>query len=272
MNVRDRGRQLNQRMPRNTNAVLVFLLLLFVVGKCRDASNPSSTIGRTAEPPRENAEIERALAVDAPVAAPREGLAAAIVIDVSGSMDDRVTGEDGRRTRKIDVARRAAGTLIDQFASYAEAHQDEPVLLGVYEFSRRNNQPDCRPIIPMGPPDRSRADAALARLDPEGGTPIGPAMIAAKKALDATGLSRRHLLMVSDGENTNGFTPEDVAAAISRRPDAERPSIYFVAFDIEARRFSRLRDAGGLVLPAANAKELNETLDMLLKGSILIEK
>ena len=271
MNVRDRGRQLNQRMPRNTNAVLVLLLLLFVVGKCRDGSNPSSTIGRTAEPPRENAEIERALASATPVAA-RDGLAAAIVIDVSGSMDDRVTGEDGRRARKIDVARRAAGALIDQFAAYAAEHTDEPVLVGIYEFSRRNNQPDCRPIIPMGPPDRARAEEALARLDPDGGTPIGAAMITAKKALDDTGLSRRHLLMVSDGENTNGFTPEDVAAAISRRPDAERPSIYFVAFDIEARRFNRLREAGGLVLPAANARELNETLDMLLKGSILIEK
>ena len=97
-------------------------------------------------------------------------------------------------------------------------------------------------------------------------------MITAKSELDATGLSRRHLLLVSDGENTNGFEPEDVAAAIGRRPEAERPSIYFVAFDIEARRFNRLRDAGGLVLPAANARELNNTLDMLLKGKILIEK
>ena len=47
-------------------------------------------------------------------------------------------------------------------------------------------------------------------LDPEGGTPIGQAMVTAKLALDATGLSRRHLLVVSDGENTDGFRPEDV--------------------------------------------------------------
>jgi hypothetical protein len=270
MNVRERGRQMNQRMPRNTNAILVFLLLLFVVGRCQESNRPGS-IGRTAEAPRENPDIDKAI-TPASTAAARDGLAAAIAIDVSGSMDDRVTGEDGRRARKIDVARRAASTLIDQFAAYAEAHQDEPVLVGVYEFSRRSGQPDCRPIIPMGPPDRDRAGEALTRLDPEGGTPIGQAMIEAKKALDATGLSRRHLLMVSDGENTNGFAPEEVAAAIGRRPDTERPSIYFVAFDIEARRFDRLRDAGGLVLPAANARELNQTLDMLLKGSILVEK
>jgi hypothetical protein len=255
---------------RGTNAVVVFLLLLFVVGRCRDHS-PSGSIGRTAEAPKENARIDGALESGAPVAA-REGLAAAIVIDVSGSMEDRVRGEDGRRTRKIDVARRAAAALVAQFAAYAEEHLDEPVLLGVFEFSRRSNQPDCRPIIPMGPPDRARAEEALAMLNPKGGTPIGQAMVTAKKALDATGMSRRHLLIVSDGENTDGFEPEAVAAAIARRPETERPSIYFVAFDIDARRFSPLREAGGLVLPAANATELNSTLDMLLKGKILVEK
>ena len=252
------------------NIVLLLLLLAFVQGRCRDHP-PSGNVGRTAEAPaRDTREIDEALQ-SKPVEA-REGLAAAIVIDVSGSMDDRVTGEDGRRARKIDVARRAARDLIEQFAAYAEEHKDEAVLLGVYEFSRRDNKPDCRPIIPMGPPDRTRADSALARLDPEGGTPIGQAMITAKKALDGTGLSRRHLLIVSDGENTDGFRPEEVAAAISRRPDAERPSIYFVAFDIEARRFNGVREAGGLVLSAANARELNDTLDMLLKGKILVEK
>jgi hypothetical protein len=33
-----------------------------------------------------------------------------------------------------------------------------------------------------------------------------------------------------------------------------------------------VRDAGSLVLPAANAQELNTTLDALLTGKILVEK
>ncbi len=67
------------------------------------------------------------------------------------------------------------------------------------------------------------------------------------------------------------MAPEDVAAAVGRRPDGERPSIYLVAFDIEARRFSPLKEAGGLVLSAGNARELNQTLDTLITGSILVE-
>ena len=222
-------------------------------------------------PSRTERRIDEQLAPssDKPV---REGLAAAILIDVSGSMDDEVRGADGRREPKIDIARRAARDLVEQFARYAEDHRDETVLLGLFEFSERSGLPDCRPVIPIGPPDRSRADSALASLRARGGTPIGGAMIIAKRALDDAGLSRRHLLVVTDGENTDGFDPHLVAAGINRRPEAERPSMYFVAFDIEAKRFARVRDAGALVLGAADAADLNSTLDSLLRGQILIEK
>ena len=246
-------------------ATLLILLAVFAVKGCegelkRDGDGSSRT-GRR---------IDEQLTPPAPVAT-KEGIAAAIVIDVSGSMDDKVEGESGRRERKIDIARRAARDLVEQFASYADDHKGEPVLLGIYEFSGRAGD-DTRPVIKMAPPDRSRADSALASLRAQGGTPIGDAMIFAKRELDLTGLSRKHLLVVTDGENTDGFDPDDVATAMNRRPEAERPSLYFVAFDIEASRFTAVRDAGALVLGAANAKELNTRLDALLRGKILLEK
>lgn len=232
-------------------------------------------IGRTVptedRPSRTERRIDEQLAPETQVPQ-REGLAAAILIDVSGSMEDEVRGESGREEEKIDIARRAARHLVEQFARYADDHPNEPVLLGLYEFSERSGQPDCRAVIPMGRPDRARADRALNSMRARGGTPIGNAMITGKRELDATGLSRRHLLVVTDGENTDGFDPEAVTAAINRRPEAERPSIYFVAFDIEARRFEKVRDTGALLLGASNARELNSTLDSLLRGQILIEK
>ena len=246
-----------------------WILLIVAVGVSRGGcARDDNNDGRDA---RRAQRIEEALAPPSAVQA-REGLAAAILIDVSGSMRDEVEGTDGRSERKIEIARRAAADLVDQFARYAEEHRDEPVLLGIYEFSERRDQPDCRPVIAMAPPDRERTNAALAAMRPDGGTPIGGAMIAGKKELDATGLSRRHLLLVTDGENTGGYDPEDVAAAIGRRPEAERPSMYFVAFDVAASRFNGVRDAGALLLSAANARELNDTLDTLLRGKILIEK
>ncbi|HXW08115.1 MAG TPA: vWA domain-containing protein [Vicinamibacterales bacterium] len=246
-------------------AILAVIVIAMAVRACEREAN---------EPPREDrtdARLDGELAPTQTVAA-RDGLAAAIAIDVSGSMADGVAGTGGRQEPKIEIARRAARELVDQFARYAEDHPEESVLLGIYEFSRRRGDPDCRPVIPMGPPDRNQAAAAIGRLEPDGGTPIGQAMITAKQALDATGLTRRHLLLVTDGENTDGYRPERVAAAIARRPESERPSIYFVAFDVEASRFAGIRDHGGLVLSASNAAELNETLDMLLRGRILVER
>ena len=193
---------------RDVGWIVLLLVILSFKGCDRDDR-------RAARDDRTDEQIASALA-PASAVAQREGLAAAIVIDVSGSMKDPVKGLDGRGEPKIEVARRAARDLVEQFARYAEEHKDESVQLGIYEFSRRRGEPDCRPIIAMGPPDRTRADSAIQRLDPEGGTPIGQAMITAKRALDDTGLSRRHLLLVTDGENTDGYAPERVAQGIAQ--------------------------------------------------------
>jgi Mg-chelatase subunit ChlD len=245
----------------------VILAAALAFAACRPEGQSQDGERRT----RSERRIDEQLAPDADTPM-HEGLAAAILIDVSGSMDDEVRGEGRRREPKIDIARRAARDLVEQFARYADDHKDETVLLGLYEFSERSGLPACRPVIPMGAPDRDRAERALDSMRARGGTPIGDAMIVAKRELDRTGLSRRHLLVVTDGENTDGFDPEAVTAGINRRPEAERPSIYFVAFDIEAKHFARVRDAGALLLGASNAADLNSTLDSLLRGQILIEK
>lgn len=247
-------------------AILVAIVVIFFLSR-RERESSSSSGSGTSEPPVSN-KLDAAVTPET-TPAERDGLAAAILIDVSGSMKDAAGGGG---PAKIVSARRAALDLVDQFARYAEEHKSVPVVLGLYEFSGRDGQPDCREVIPMGAPDRARAAGAVAAMTADGGTPIGNAMIAGKRALDATGLSRRHLLVVTDGENTNGPGPEEVAAAITRRPASERPSIYVVAFDISASRFDGIRNAGGLVLEAANARALNDTLDSLLRGKILIER
>ena len=251
-------------MKRN-NSWLILGLIAIIIGFKAMQRDPAEETRQDSRAERAAQQLEQELTPRTTVE-PRDGLAAAT------SMDEEVAGQNGRKEPKIEIARRAALALVDQFASYAQDHQDEPVQLGIYEFSRRRGDPDCREVVAMGPPDRDRAAAAIARLTADGGTPIGQAMITAKRALDGTGLSRRHLLVVTDGENTDGTAPDRVAVAINKRPDAERPAIYFVAFDVEASRFSRVRDAGGLVLSAANATELNTTLDTLLRGKILVEK
>ena len=204
----------------------------------------------------------------------RDGVVAAILIDTSGSMGDRVKDDDGRMRPKIEIAQRAALDLVKQFDTYAQEHPDQTIFFGIYEFSDRGG-PFCREVVKLGPAGKSDAVAvrsAVLTMRPRGDTPIGDAIITAKRDIDATGLSKRHILVVTDGENNKGYSPEDVVRVITSQPDQDRASTYFVAFDIAAAKFNPVRDAGGLVLAASNEPELKSTLDYVLTGKILAEQ
>ncbi len=243
---------------------LVFLALACLEPACQ-LQRPESGSYRGRSPLDERLEFR-------PPAELQEGTAAAILVDTSGSMEDKVPGADSAGTAKIVIARRAVTDLIRQFEEFVQKNPEKRVVVGVYEFSSRDDQPHCRQVVALGPPDSGIAVNALERMIPEGGTPIGDAMIRAKLDLDRTGMLRRHMLVVTDGKNNKGYSPGDVASAIARQPDEGRVSLYFVAFDIGADRFSRVKDAGGLVLEAANERDLNQTMDFILTGKILAEQ
>jgi Mg-chelatase subunit ChlD len=202
----------------------------------------------------------------------REGIAAAILIDTSGSMEDRVQDTDGIRRKKIDIAQRAAMNLVKQFDAFAREHPDQVINVGIYEFSQRERGSSTRTVIKLGPPDPAAAGPAISKMIAAGDTPIGDAMIVAKRDIDATGLSKRHILVITDGENNKGYSPQNVTQIISTQAPEDRASIYFIAFDIAATKFNPVRDAGGLVLAASNESDLQGALDYLLSGKILAEQ
>jgi Mg-chelatase subunit ChlD len=201
----------------------------------------------------------------------KEGLAAVVLVDVSGSMRDRVRDASGERRRKLEIAQRAAVGLVDAFERYAKAHADQPVMVGVFEFSQRGSEPPARVVVAPGRADAEAARQRIYAMEARGGTPIGDAMIEARRALDGTGLSRRHLIVLTDGENTDGVDPTLVARALERQTDAQRAALYFIAFDVDAGAFAGIRDAGALLLPARDGGELAATFDELLSDRILVE-
>jgi Mg-chelatase subunit ChlD len=204
--------------------------------------------------------------------AQRDGIGVALLMDTSGSMDEKVRDQNGQAVPKIQISRRSTMNLLRQIDRFAQSHKDRVIQVGVYEFSARNDQPLCRVVIPLGPLNLPAAESRVQAMYPEGGTPIGDAIITAKHDLDLTGLSHRHILVVTDGENNQGYSPGDVANVISRQPEEDRASLYFIAFDVAAEKFKAVRDAGGLVLPAADEPELQQTLDYVLTGKILAEQ
>jgi hypothetical protein len=247
------------------------LIVLFLVTDkaCDNGRRSASRSSRVSTPVRNPVEdVLRPI----PATQYREGIAAIILMDTSGSMREQVKDGDGRLQPKIAIARRAALNLVDQVDQYAREHSDKPVVLGIYEFSDRDKGPSSRPVVELGPPDPVAARSAIMTMRAEGDTPIGDAMIKAKRDIDATGLSKRHILVITDGENTKGYSPVDVTRVITGQSEKYRASIYFIAFDVATSTFNPVRDSGGLVLGASNETDLKATLDYVLSGKILAEQ
>ena len=256
-------------------AAILFIIGSIVTNGCRKSSGPSTSSSASA--PEESAADREARELTATLRARltppadtvwKDGLAAVVLVDVSGSMHDRIKGE---RRRKIEAAQAAAIDLVGAFTRYATAHPDTPVLVGVHEFSARAGAPAAREVIPLGRPNPLTADGAIRAMKTGGGTPIGEAMAVARVALDRSGLKRRHLLVVTDGENTDGADPALVASVLEKQPEEVKASLYFVAFDVDAEAFTPVKNAGGLLLSAKSGAELAATFDELLSDRILVE-
>ena len=246
------------------------MAVLLLLGAC-DSTQPPAPGSKTVFNRRNDPGAIRDLMKSAAEPAPQEGIAAAILLDTSGSMKDPIEAA-GKQAAKLQIAQKALLNVLGQFSNFARKHPEKKILVGIYDFSTRRNQPSCRQVVRLGPPDVKSAESAINGMMPSGNTPIGDAMITAKKDLDATGINRRHILVITDGENNIGYLPGDVAKVIVQEPEPLRAAIYFIAFDIGAELFEPVRQAGGLVLAADSEKQLTGTLDYILTGKILVEE
>ena len=191
------------------------------------------------------------------------GAAVAILIDTSGSMKERAP-PDSRR--KSEVAQEALEAMLDATDAFIAKRPDFPIKIGIYSFSS-----SVRQLRAIQPYDRAAIRNVLANLPgPGGGTAIGDAMREARPDLYRAGVFRKYLLVVTDGENTNGRRPDDVAREIWGKSQGGVQT-YFVAFDTSPEKFAFLKESGGDVIGAGTGPELRTALDGIYQGKILAE-
>lgn len=194
-----------------------------------------------------------------------EGIGAAVVIlvDTSGSMAHDAPGD---QRPKYQVAREAVAKMLDATTGFLSKRPDFAIKVGVMHFS---SSAWCD--LPIRPYDRDAVAAALARIpSPAGGTAIGDAMAAARPELYRSGVYRKHMIVVTDGENTAGRSPEVIAREIYRRSEGS-VQLHFVAFDTSPAKFGFLKEVGGKVVAAGNGAELETALKNIYEGEILAE-
>ena len=249
------------RSGRSAARVVLFLVLcLFVVFRSRQRrSKPDAND----VPPPPSPSGTQSAGKYVPAGDEGLGAAVAIMVDNSGSMRDKA-GNDARP--KFQVARQALEEMLASTDSFAAKQPGFPIKVGLYYFSS-----GVHPLVPVQAYDAAALRTALESMPtPNGGTAIGQAMDVARDALYKSGIIRKYILVVTDGENTDGRPPREVAQEIATRSEGA-VRMYFVAFDVDAKKFAFLHDVHGEVLGAGNAIALRASLDTIYRGRILAE-
>ncbi|MCK6481814.1 MAG: VWA domain-containing protein, partial [Planctomycetes bacterium] len=205
-------------MPSAAAARTLALLPLLLLAAC-DATSSSG--------PSDAPETPALPLPPGPLPDPVPGVALAFVLDTSGSMKQPATGSPSSR---MEVACRALTAAVDRElaratgADPAARHTSirelwmrvEPLPRGGgFEFVDEIVESALVTFrgveVPWGPFDPAplRKWAAAFR-SPAGATPLGNAVLQASALVLASPLDSRHLVVVTDGENTAGPLPEEV--------------------------------------------------------------
>jgi Mg-chelatase subunit ChlD len=180
-------------------------------------------------------------------------------------MAQPVADHSGRQRAKHEIARDALKHIVDVTENWHRQHQEKTLFLGIVNFSGVTAT-----VLPMGAFDAASAQQSLTRIPaPAGGTAIGLALEEGFKALYATGCIRKHLVCITDGENTVSTPPDLMARQLHAQTKGE-VELHFVAFDTSARHFGFLKQVGGSV-DEADGAQLEHRLVELYEKRILVE-
>ncbi len=238
-----------------------FGVLLLAAAGCdfeagrRDRERPVKAAARPESPP----------GIDLPQAEQKLCTAIVILLDTSSSMLQSVRDRGGAHRPKHEIAREAIERIIDHTAEWKKVHADSSLELGIFQFSS-----SVSAVLAMGVFDGLKARAALSAIVPSSGTAIGRALEMGFRELHRTGCVRKHILCVTDGDNTSGPSPDRVARVYHRETRGE-VAIHFVAFDTGAKKFRFLEDVNGRAVEAADGEQLQAQLTEIYDKRILAE-
>ena len=207
-------------------------------------------------------------------AADEDGVALAIVYDTSGSMGDKVRDSNGNQAPKYVIANRALQAIarhVQSFVTNAPSGNARKVSAGLFVFENKG----AKAAIPFGPFNEEAFQSWAKNFKSvTGGTPLGMAVKTASDTVLKSGLTRKHVLVITDGESNVGPDPAVVMTQIKRAAAQGETmvSVHFVAFDVDAKVFEGVKQGGATVLSAANELQLNSQLEFILEKKILLEE
>jgi hypothetical protein len=218
-----------------------------------------------------------ALAIVAGFAVPfahatEEGIALAIVYDTSGSMRETVPAGDGKSAPKYVIANKALTAIVNRVGQFATNVPGgaRKIEAGLWIFHNES----ATEAVKFGAFDAPALKSWIKQFSqPNGSTPLGNSIRVASKAVLDSNLSHKHVVVVTDGKNTSGPTPERVIPGIQTASKSRGSDIsfYFVAFDVDAKVFEPVKNLGATVVGASNEQQLNKQFEFIFEKKILLE-
>jgi hypothetical protein len=206
-------------------------------------------------------------------AADEDGVAVAILYDTSGSMKQAVRNAKGGTSPKYVIANRALTTIAKQiqtFATNSASGGVRKVEAGLFIFDGDS----AKEAVRFGPFKPAPFEAfASSFTHPGGNTPLGNSLVVCAQALMNSPLSRKHVLIITDGENSVGPTPSAVFPRLKKEAEEKHAtlSVHFVAFDVAAKVFDSVKKQGATVVAATDEGTLFTQLQFILQKKILLE-
>jgi uncharacterized protein YegL len=191
-------------------------------------------------------------------------IAVAIILDTSGSMEQSVRDTNGASPKYV-IARRALEGIADKLQKYAETNPTREIELCAVTFD--NGKPAVK--LPLGKFEAQKLKNLAAQVRPSGGTPLGNSLTTASAELSKSKAPKRHLFLITDGENTVG--PDATSVWKNLKTKETGQELHLIAFDIQAARFNSIKQLGATVVGAADAPQLNTRIDYILEKKILLE-
>lgn len=204
-------------------------------------------------------------------AAAEPGIALVVVFDTSGSMNSPIAAKssNGSRDSKFQAALRAFGLVIDRLEAFAKSPVAKPLSVGVTVFKKQ----DAAVALPLAPFDAAALRRWIANARADSATPLGNALFLAGQELLAAPAASHHLLVLTDGDNTAGRSPESALAQLNRAAEKKQTPLFthIIAFDIAPSTFAKLKQQGATLIGAADEAQLNSQFDFILEEKILVE-
>jgi len=187
----------------------------------------------------------------------------AFIVDTSGSMRDRIEGE-----RKIGLAKDALKHILGAYSKHNNSNNDLEAALFCFD-----GNDGVKKVVGLQKFDYGLLSSKVNDLTADANTPPGKSLAAAERELDAKATGRKYIVMLTDGENNEGWSPEKVFKLINESNEKtgdNKTQLYVIAFNTSKNKFKPLEGLGATVYEAKDGAALLETL--VQNAELILEK